>query len=108
MPISLTINGKAHDRDADLGLPLLWALRDVLGLTGTKFGCGIAACGACTVHVDGRAMRSGRVQAGTPVKSSVHVRRIMSPLTCDLSRVHTGHQDRLIGQALWNAATAGA
>ena len=55
---TLEINGTAHQVDAPGDMPLLWVLRDVLGLTGTKFGCGIAQCGACTVHVDGRAVRS--------------------------------------------------
>jgi isoquinoline 1-oxidoreductase subunit alpha len=54
----LMINGKAHDIDVDPDTPLLWALRDELGLTGTKFGCGMAQCGACTVHVDGLPRRS--------------------------------------------------
>jgi isoquinoline 1-oxidoreductase alpha subunit len=54
----LNVNGKAVDIDADPATPLLWALRDNLGLTGTKFGCGIAACGACTVHVNGQPVRS--------------------------------------------------
>ncbi len=58
MQITLKINGDTKTLDVDAGTPLLWVLRDHLGLTGTKFGCGIAACGACTVHVDGRAMRS--------------------------------------------------
>ena len=55
---SLNINGKACQVDADPSTPVLWALRDDLGMTGTKFGCGIAACGACTVHIDGVATRS--------------------------------------------------
>jgi isoquinoline 1-oxidoreductase alpha subunit len=54
----MTVNGKAVDVDADPSTPLLWALRDNLGMTGTKFGCGIAACGACTVHVGGQPVRS--------------------------------------------------
>jgi isoquinoline 1-oxidoreductase alpha subunit len=54
----LIVNGQAHDIDADPDTPLLWALRDHLGLTGTKYGCGAALCGACTVHVDGEATRS--------------------------------------------------
>jgi isoquinoline 1-oxidoreductase alpha subunit len=61
----LTVNGKAVDVDADPSTPLLWALRDNLGMTGTKFGCGIAACGACTVHVGGQAVRS----CVTPISS---------------------------------------
>lgn len=56
--IQLNINGRAVTVDADPSTPLLWALRDVLGLTGTKFGCGIAACGACTVHVNGAPTRA--------------------------------------------------
>ncbi len=56
--IKLTINGKAHDIDVEPDTPLLWAIRDTIGLTGTKYGCGIAQCGACTVHIDGAAVRS--------------------------------------------------
>ena len=56
--MKLTVNGAVHEIDAPADIPLLWALRDLLGLTGTKFGCGIAQCGACTVHVDGRPLRS--------------------------------------------------
>ena len=54
----LTVNGKSHDIDADPNTPLLWVLREQVGLTGTKYGCGIAQCGACTVHIDGVAVRS--------------------------------------------------
>ncbi len=54
----LTVNGRQYDVDVDPDTPLLWVLRDTLGLAGTKFGCGIAQCGACTVHIDGAAMRS--------------------------------------------------
>jgi isoquinoline 1-oxidoreductase alpha subunit len=53
MPFSIKINGASHDIDVDGDTPLLWVLRDVLGMTGTKYGCGIAQCGACTVHIDG-------------------------------------------------------
>jgi isoquinoline 1-oxidoreductase alpha subunit len=56
--VTLKVNGTDHKLDIEPDMPLLWALRDELGLTGTKFGCGIAQCGACTVHVDGVAMRS--------------------------------------------------
>ena len=58
MAIDLNVNGQIHTLDVELETPLLWVLRDELGLTGTKFGCGVAACGACTVHVAGEAVRS--------------------------------------------------
>jgi isoquinoline 1-oxidoreductase subunit alpha len=57
-PITITVNGKAHSVEVAPDTPLLWVLRDTLGLTGTKFGCGQSLCGACTVHVDGEATRS--------------------------------------------------
>jgi len=67
----ITVNGQARDVDVDGDTPLLWVLRDELGLTGTKFGCGIAACGACTVHLDGLPTRSCQVAiedaAGTSI-----------------------------------------
>lgn len=56
--ITLTINNKSYEVDASPEMPLLWAIRDMVGLTGTKFGCGIAMCGACTVHIDGTPIRS--------------------------------------------------
>jgi isoquinoline 1-oxidoreductase alpha subunit len=56
--VKLTVNGRVHDVDAPADMPLLWVLRDLLGLTGTKYGCGMAQCGACTVHIDGGAYRS--------------------------------------------------
>ncbi|WP_322889592.1 MULTISPECIES: (2Fe-2S)-binding protein [unclassified Yoonia] len=61
MAVSLTINGTAHSVDLPDDVPLLWVLRDEVELTGTKFGCGVAACGACTVHIDGQAVRSCQV-----------------------------------------------
>jgi len=60
----ITVNGTAHEIDVEPAMPLLWVLRDELGLTGTKYGCGIAQCGACTVHVDGVAVRSCQLAAG--------------------------------------------
>ena len=63
--LKLTVNGEAHEVDAPADMPLLWVLRDLLGLTGTKFGCGIAQCGACTVHVDGAPLRSCQLPVGT-------------------------------------------
>lgn len=64
MPTTLTINGQPHAVDLPDDVPLLWVLRDEVGLTGTKFGCGVAACGACTVHIDGQAVRSCQVSLG--------------------------------------------
>jgi isoquinoline 1-oxidoreductase alpha subunit len=58
MAFTIQVNGQTHSVDVDGDIPLLWVLRDVLGMTGTKFGCGMALCGACTVHVDGAATRS--------------------------------------------------
>lgn len=58
MPVKLTVNNQSHELDIDPNMPLLWAIRDHLQLTGTKFGCGMALCGACTVHVEGQAIRS--------------------------------------------------
>ena len=58
MPVSLTVNGQRRDADVYPDTPLLWVIREDLGLTGTKYGCGIAQCGACTVHVDGEPLRS--------------------------------------------------
>jgi aerobic-type carbon monoxide dehydrogenase small subunit (CoxS/CutS family) len=68
--ITLTVNGKRHDLDVEADAPLLWVLRDELGLTGTKFGCGIAQCGACTVQVDGKPTRSCITPTGS-VKGSI-------------------------------------
>lgn len=62
---AISINGKTYEIQSDPDTPLLWVLRDELGLTGTKFGCGVAQCGACTVHVDGVAVRSCQMPVGT-------------------------------------------
>ena len=64
--IRLNINGKTHDLDIDPNTPLLWAIREQVGLTGTKYGCGVAQCGACTVHMDGASVRS----CGIPVSAA--------------------------------------
>ena len=63
--VTLTVNGKPQTFDGDPEMPLLWYLRDVLQMTGTKFGCGMALCGACTVHLDGAAVRACRTPMGT-------------------------------------------
>ncbi len=64
MAISISVNGKAQQVDAPAEMPLMWLLRDTLGMTGTKFGCGVGMCGACTVHVDGKAARACVVTVG--------------------------------------------
>ena len=72
MPVfQLSVNGQYHTVDVDGNMPLLWALRDVLGLKGTKFGCGVAQCGACTVHLDGRAVRSCAVDVSVACLSEI-------------------------------------
>ena len=68
--MELTINEKTYQVDVPADMPLLWVLRDVLGMTGTRFGCGVALCGACTVHVEGRAQRS----CVTPISAVTHKR----------------------------------
>jgi isoquinoline 1-oxidoreductase subunit alpha len=67
----LHVNGQWHTVDVDGNMPLLWVLRDILGLKGTKFGCGVAQCGACTVHLDGRAVRSCVTDAGVAALSKI-------------------------------------
>jgi isoquinoline 1-oxidoreductase alpha subunit len=69
--INLSINGESHDLDVPPEMPLLWAIRDVVGLTGTKFGCGQALCGACTVHLDGEPTRSCQTQVGDAVGKKI-------------------------------------
>jgi isoquinoline 1-oxidoreductase subunit alpha len=67
----LSVNGRSYEVDVEPDTPLLWVLRDTIGLTGTKYGCGIAQCGACTVHIDGVAARSCQVPVGVLGKSEV-------------------------------------
>ena len=63
--VKLDINGRAHEIDVDPETPLLWVIREQLGMTGTKYGCGVAQCGACSVHIDGQVMRSCQLPVGT-------------------------------------------
>ena len=86
--VELNINGRTMTVDADPSTPLLWALRDNLGMTGTKFGCGIAACGACTVHVDGQPKRA----CVTPISSVVGA-RITTIEAMEADRVGRAVQD---------------
>ena len=69
--VTLRVNGTEHRLDVADDMPLLWVLRDVLGLTGTKYGCGIGICGACTVHLDGRAVRSCTSTAGSAARREI-------------------------------------
>jgi isoquinoline 1-oxidoreductase alpha subunit len=69
--LTLRVNGKTYEVDAEPGTPLLWVLRDSIGLTGTKYGCGIALCGACTVHIDGRPTRSCVMPVSSVLSSNI-------------------------------------
>jgi isoquinoline 1-oxidoreductase alpha subunit len=71
MAIQLKVNGVSHTLDVEDDAPLLWVIRDELGLTGTKFGCGIAACGACTVHIDGKAQRSCQIPVAAVANAEI-------------------------------------
>jgi isoquinoline 1-oxidoreductase alpha subunit len=77
--ISLNVNGSERRFDGDPAMPLLWYLRDVLGMTGTKFGCGMALCGACTVHVDGSAVRSCQTSVGDAAGTAITTIEGLSP-----------------------------
>jgi len=89
MSHTLKINGKRHVADVDADTPLLWVLRDVLGMTGTKYGCGMSLCGACTVHMDGAAIRS----CITPVEAAV------GKAITTIEAVHTTDAGRAVQQA---------
>jgi isoquinoline 1-oxidoreductase subunit alpha len=77
--ISLTVNGKPYNVDVAPDMPLLWVIRDVIGLTGTKFGCGLSQCGACTVHLDGNAIRSCSTPASLAAGKKVTTIEGLSP-----------------------------
>jgi isoquinoline 1-oxidoreductase alpha subunit len=89
MPYKLRINGKQHTADVEGDTPLLWVLRDVLGMTGTKYGCGMALCGACTVHMDGAAIRS----CVTPVEA------VVGKSITTIEAVHTTDVGRAVQKA---------
>jgi isoquinoline 1-oxidoreductase alpha subunit len=86
--VSLTINGTVHEVDAEPDTPLLWVLREQVGLTGTKYGCGVAQCGACTVHVDGSATRSCSlpISAITPEQKIVTIEGLSSDASHPLQK----------------------
>lgn len=77
--ITLRVNGQSHDLDVTPDLPLLWALRDFIGLTGTRYACGIAQCGACTVHLDGRPIRSCAIPAVAVQRRAITTIEGLSP-----------------------------
>ena len=79
MAITITVNGQPRSIEVEPDMPLLWAIREGFGLTGTKFGCGIAACGACTVHIDGRAQRSCQVQVSAAEGAQIVTIEGLSP-----------------------------
>ena len=86
MATTLTINGREVSFDAPADMPLLWVLRDILGMTGTKFGCGIAQCGACTVHIDGKPVRSCVLPVGAlRDKAVTTIEGIGATPACDLA-----------------------
>jgi isoquinoline 1-oxidoreductase alpha subunit len=93
MPFTIKVNGNAHSVDVDGDTPLLWVLRDVLGMTGTKFGCGMALCGACTVHIDGRAARS----CTTPISAATG-RRITTIEAIGVLKVGKAVQDAWVAE----------
>ena len=77
--VTITVNGTQHQLDIEPDTPLLWALRDVMGLTGTKYGCGIAQCGACTVHINGQPIRSCSVPIASVDSASITTIEGLSP-----------------------------
>jgi aerobic-type carbon monoxide dehydrogenase small subunit (CoxS/CutS family) len=79
--VSLTVNGKRHDVDVASDMPLLWVIRETIGLTGTKFGCGLSQCGACTVHLDGQPIRSCVTPVSSVGAKSVTTIEGLSPTT---------------------------
>jgi len=117
--ITVTINGQDYEVAVPAEMPLLWVLRDVIGLTGTKFGCGIAQCGACTVHVDGQAVRScvlpvaalvGRAVTTIESIAAALLTHIPDPSDADIDAAMSGNICRCgtyvrIRQAIKQAAT---
>jgi isoquinoline 1-oxidoreductase subunit alpha len=94
MGVQLTVNGVNHDLDIEPDAPLLWVIRDEIGLTGTKFGCGIAQCGACSVHIDGAVMRSCSIPVGSVGTGKVVTIEGLSPdgLSHPVQRAWLAHE----------------
>ena len=93
MPATITVNGKTHDVDLPDEVPLLWVLRDEIGLTGTKYGCGVAACGACTVHIGGAAVRACQVRLADVRGEVTTIEGLGSPAALHaVQRAWTAHQ----------------
>ena len=92
--VTLNINGQAHTVDVDPETPLLWVVREWLGMTGTKYGCGIAQCGACSVHIDGQVVRSCSVQAGSVADAKIVTIEGLSPdgLSHPVQKAWLAHQ----------------
>ena len=90
--VTLQINGQSHSVDAPDDMPLLWVLRDLVGLTGTKFGCGIAQCGACTVHLDGAPIRSCQLAAGDVSGKVTTIEGLSPDGTHPVQRAWLAHQ----------------
>ncbi len=90
--MKLDINGQVHDVDVDPATPLLWVLRDTIGLTGTKYGCGIAQCGACTVHLDGAPTRSCQLAAGDVQGKIVTIEGLSADRTHPVQLAWIAHQ----------------
>ena len=92
MSLQFKVNGKTVSSNSEADTPLLWVIRDELGLTGTKFGCGASLCGACTVHVNGEAVRSCQTQVGNVAGSSVSTVESLGPGTHALQKAWIKHQ----------------
>ena len=90
--VKLDVNGRTHEIDVDPETPLLWVLREQLGMTGTKYGCGIAQCGACSVHVDGQVMRSCQLQVGTVSGKVVTIEGLSPDGTHPVQAAWVSHQ----------------
>jgi isoquinoline 1-oxidoreductase subunit alpha len=105
MAFQLQINGKTVSVDAPDDMPLLWVLRDQLGMTGTKYGCGIAQCGACTVHIDGQAMRSCVTPASSVAGKAIRTIEASSPSDASNAGAPSADRAQQVMQALQQAWT---